>query len=121
MALAAVDILCTVPISSYFVYINTLSMQPWISWEDTHYNFSNIDQFPSIIWRAIPAQEIGMELARWIPVLGAMLFFAFFGFTQEAKSHYKMAFVASKGLLRIRSGKSTFVLYYSLSIVLKAT
>jgi len=93
MLLAGTEILCTIPVASYFLYLNIkLGVQPWISWEDTHSNFSRVDQIPQVIWERIPYFQTGMEVSRWLLVACAIIFFGFFGFADEARKNYRLAF-----------------------------
>ena len=94
--LSTIDIMCTVPLGIYSIYIGNkgVGLAPWISWEDTHYNFSRVALVPSLIWRSDPSFQTSVELTRWLPVLCALLFFGMFGFAEEAKKHYKSAFWA---------------------------
>jgi hypothetical protein len=88
MTLSLVDILCTVPASSVILYLDVQGMQPWLGWDDTHSNYSNIDQFPSILWRADKSGEVLTEINRWIPILCALLSFALFGFDKASRRMY---------------------------------
>ncbi|KAI0270667.1 pheromone A receptor-domain-containing protein [Gloeopeniophorella convolvens] len=111
MALSMTEILLTLPIASYSLYLNTqvAVVQPWISWDDTHFDYSRIGQFPTVIWRASATQTVGMELSRWLVVVCAFIFFAFFGFADEARRHYRLAvsFASSRlGFSRTGSGGS---------------
>ncbi|KAF9462769.1 STE3-like pheromone receptor [Collybia nuda] len=94
MLLAVVDILCTIPLGVYTIYIATkgVPLSPWVSWEDTHFDFGRVVKIPTLFWRSDPSFQIGVELTRWLPVFCAFLFFALFGFASEAKKHYAMAF-----------------------------
>lgn len=94
--LALIDIMCTVPLGVFTVYIGNkgVTLAPWISWEDTHFNFSRVGLFPALLWRSDPSIRTSMELARWLPVVCAFLFFALFGFAEEAKKNYRKAFWA---------------------------
>ncbi|KAF7795776.1 hypothetical protein EIP86_006943 [Pleurotus ostreatoroseus] len=96
MALATAELCCTVPVAAYGLWINiSLSqIQPWISWSDTHFNYSQVDQFPAILWRMDRHTVIGMEMTRAAPVVCALVFFAFFGFADEAYRHYRKAYHA---------------------------
>ncbi|XP_006456324.1 STE3-type pheromone receptor [Agaricus bisporus var. bisporus H97] len=93
IALASCEILCTVPLGAYALYLNLASdaMHPWISWQDTHSGYSRVDQTPSLIWRSIPLQQSSLELSRWLVVVCAIIFFAFFGFADEARKNYRSA------------------------------
>jgi pheromone a factor receptor len=94
MALAAIESCCTIPLASYILH-KFLKSHPvrWHSWSKTHagQNYSHIIQVPASVWTAIPLAHFGIEL-RWLYVLCAFIFFAFFGFADEARQHYRLAF-----------------------------
>lgn len=92
MLLAGIEILCTVPFTTFFMVLNIKRMNPWKSWENTHIYFSAVHQFPAVIWHRIPYAELALELGRWLLVLCAFLFFGFFGFADEARKNYRLAF-----------------------------
>lgn len=94
MALACTELLLTVPLSSFVIYLNatTQPVGPWISWDNTHFAFSRVDQFPALIWRRNHELVVAMELGRWTNPACALIFFAYFGFADEAKKNYKAAF-----------------------------
>jgi len=94
MALAAVDLLFTIPFSAFIIYANLKlgKVEPWISWDDTHSGFSRIDQIPAHLWRNHPLGQAGMEFSRWIVVVCGFVFFAFFGFADEAFKNYRKAY-----------------------------
>jgi len=101
-------------------------VQPWVSWEDTHFGwlaqawaievfangdrgwcagFSRVDQFPAALWRADPGAKFALEGPRWVTVLSGLLFFAFFGFAEEARRHYQAAYVAAARQLGAKIGE----------------
>lgn len=96
MGLAGIEVLCTIPLSIAVIYINAIlnDVYPWISLEDTHYNFSRVDQYPSILWRSSNISAVSIELNRWLLVVCAFIFFAFFGFADEARKNYRLAYVS---------------------------
>jgi len=101
MALAGVDVLCTVPLAAYLLHNVTKEHPPgWKSWTATHHDghYSSISQIPTFIWRDIPGYTFELEFPRWALVGCSFLFFAFFGFADEARQHYRLAFksVASR-------------------------
>lgn len=96
MALAGVEVLCCIPLAITSIVLNATrgEIRPWISWEDTHWGFSRVDQIPSLIWRSDPSANVSLELSRWLVVVCGLIFFAFFGFADEAQKHYKLAFAS---------------------------
>ncbi|KAH9837843.1 putative fungal pheromoneG-protein-coupled receptor [Rhodofomes roseus] len=90
MALSMTEILFTTPFGAYEIYsaVTGSSMQPWLGWANTHYNFSRVVQYPAIVWMSNPQLAIPLQLSRWIIVGCAFIFFAFFGFAEEARRRY---------------------------------
>lgn len=94
MALAMTDIVCTIPLASLIIWINSAAtpVEPWISWENVHYDFSRVGQYPSALWTTNYLLVVAIQLTRWIVVVCAFIFFAFFGFAAEARKNYSIAF-----------------------------
>lgn len=65
---------------------------PYINWDNVHWGFSHVDQFPAIEWKQNPKAIVNLEVARWSCVVCAFIFFGFFGFAQEAHKIYRLAF-----------------------------
>jgi len=113
IALSSCQIFTSLPFALFGLYVNAhvLTVYPWISWDDTHSNYSFVGQFPSFMWRASPISEVMVELSRWIPVVSAFLFFAFFGFAEEAVRHYRKAYTFASSSLHLpnrrKSGASS--------------
>ena len=110
MLLCVCDMSLTVPLAIYVLYISThgIPLAPWISWAETHYNWTRVDVVPSLLWRSSKESEICVELTRWLAVFCAFTFFALFGFATEAKKNYKKVFwaIASRcGLKRSTTPK----------------
>ncbi|KAL0577585.1 a-factor receptor [Marasmius crinis-equi] len=64
-----------------------LEIRPWINWEDTHLEFSQVELYP-----ALPSQGNTTKLDRWFVVVCAFLFFALFGTSREATRNYRAVF-----------------------------
>jgi pheromone a factor receptor len=54
--------------------------------------FSRVDQIPAMLWRSRPVLASSLELTRWLAVVCAIIFCAFFGFADEAKKNYRSIF-----------------------------
>jgi pheromone a factor receptor len=93
MALACVEMMCTTPLAIFLLVINVTAapLEPWISWQDTHSNFSRVDMVPSVLWRLNNRAAIGFEFTRWSSPACAIIFFLFFGFAAEARRSYSSA------------------------------
>nr|AIX99561.1 pheromone receptor [Agrocybe salicacicola] len=107
--LAIIDMMCTVPLGVYTIWIGNqgVGLAQWISWEDTHFNFSRVALVPALIWRSDRSFTTSVELTRWLPVLCAFLFFALFGFASEAQRCYKIAFWRVMGVFGVKPAPAT--------------
>jgi len=104
MALSGLEILGTLPMGIYWIVYNAKNgVEPWVSWADTHIFYSRIPQFASFLWKNDHAIVVGLEGYRWSLVACAFLFFAFFGFADEARQHYRLVYTT----LASRIGIST--------------
>lgn len=96
MFLATVELLFNTPISSYGIYLNSTSetIQPWKSWANVHFDWLAVELIPAVLWRANHLTVISIELSRWSTIFCAVIFFVFFGFANEARKHYRLAYCA---------------------------
>lgn len=96
MALAITEMLCTTPLASFVIWLNATAqpIAPWRGLADAHFKFSRVEQVPAVIWRQNHLIVVSMELTRWIAPVCALVFFAFFGFAEEARRNYRMLFWA---------------------------
>ena len=94
MALACTEILCTTPLAILSIVVNATAapVAPWVSWEETHYDFSRVGQVPAVMWRGNHLIVLGLSLSKWSSVFCAFVFFLFFGLAAEARRHYSSAF-----------------------------
>jgi pheromone a factor receptor len=111
MVLASMDALITVPFATYVIVANAeRGVTPWISWDDTHSDYSRVIQVPSVPFGRTTTSRLGRwRYTRWTLVLAAFIFFAFFGFAEEARQHYRLAYrsIARRIGARRRLGLST--------------
>jgi pheromone a factor receptor len=111
MALAGTEIIFTISITTAYIALNSTTLDPWISWEDTHYDFDRVDQYPGILWRQETRVAQQLELTRWLYIVCAVLFFSFFGFAEEVRKFYGPPFqyvFKRFGICRPRSQGITF-------------
>ena len=96
MALAMSDIFLTIPLSIFTIWLNATAQPigPWISWSNVHFDFSRIEQIPAVIWQSNQLLVVSMQFTRWIVPTCAFVFFAFFGFADEARKNYRQIFWA---------------------------
>jgi pheromone a factor receptor len=92
MCLAGIEMACTIPIGAWTIAVNVMAGTfPWLGWADTHFGFSRVDLIPAIFWRNDPSSVNGLEFTRWSIVACSLVFFAFFGFADEARKNYRSA------------------------------
>jgi pheromone a factor receptor len=107
MMLASCDMLITTPLSTYFMAWGIKRIiqlgNPSYSWARLRHNYSHIPEITSIQLKANPAKLTSAELTRWSVVVCAFIFFAFFGFADEAWIHYRRVYTS----LARRVGYST--------------
>ena len=107
MCLASVEILFNIPIALYVIALQArFPLNPYISWENVHYDFSHVQEIPSLIWRSNLQEQIAVELPRWTTVFCAFVFFTFFGFADEARKNYRNAFQSVAKRVGISTGSS---------------
>ncbi|KAJ3973665.1 pheromone receptor [Lentinula raphanica] len=94
MLLALIDIMCTIPLGIYVIYLELhgVPLQPWISWDDTHFDFGRVVLVPAVVWRSSSSSIATVQINRWLPVACAFVFFALFGFAEEAMKNYRRSF-----------------------------
>jgi pheromone a factor receptor len=92
VALASLDFCFTMPLAIWGIVANTrwAEVRPWVSWADTHWGYSRVFQYPRVLMNQEPIVVFSLETTRWAAVLAALVFFAFFGFADEAKKHYRL-------------------------------
>jgi pheromone a factor receptor len=104
MALASVEMIIVFPMSiAILVYNASTGLNPWISWENTHYDFGRISYISNFLFSLSPQSTITLfELTRWCMPLAGFLFFIFFGLASEARKQYKHTFHAFQQAVGMR-------------------
>lgn len=102
VCLSSIEVLCTVPLALFCIIYNLTALDHrfhWISWADTHYAFSKVWFYPSAVWRSPEhaAYQISVEMTRWLNVFCAVVFFAFFGYTDETRKKLRRVLGAVTG------------------------
>lgn len=108
MALSAIEILCTIPLATYGIVLNAKAgVLPWISWENVHSDYSRVIQVPGFVWRENRDIYNGLEEFRWVLVACSLVFFAFFGFADEARQHYRLVYTSLASRIGISTASTT--------------
>lgn len=94
MLLSCTEMACTVPLGAYSIYANVggVPIARWTNWADVHFNFGFVQQIPAAVWKQNHRFLVAVEMGRWIYPCSAMLFFALFGFADEAQRNYAHAY-----------------------------
>jgi pheromone a factor receptor len=115
MAISATEILVVIPLGALkvaefakFAEFAKLTTIPWRSWAYTHKHLK-VDHFPALFWKDVPYAVGNLETYRWSFVLCAFLFFALFGFADEARINYRRLYTSIAG----RIGYSASALHRS--------
>jgi len=104
MFLATTVAICSLAIQSYLLASNLIEgLVPWTSFKDLHANISSVFQYPAQEWRS-GSDAASIEFTRWLWVICALLFFAFFGFSDEAIKHYRYAMSITGSYVGVSSG-----------------
>jgi pheromone a factor receptor len=107
MVISAAEILGTVPLGIVFIVKSAeWGVEPWRGWASTHENYSAVYQIPASTWKNEPDTVFVLETYRWSLVLCAFVFFALFGFADEARQHYRRVYTS----IASRIGYSTSAL-----------
>ena len=110
MVISATEIVGTIPLGTvYIVKTAKLGVGPWRGWTFTHEGYSAVYQIPASVWKNDSYNVFALEMFRWSLVLCAFLFFALFGFANEARQQYRRVYTA----IASRIGYSTFILFRS--------
>ena len=106
MALSSIEILGTIPLGTYILVANVKEgVGSWQSWASMHSHYSAVYQIPESDWKSDPPVAITLEMYRWLLVVCAFIFFAFFGFAEEARQNYRRVYTSLAS--RIGYSKST--------------
>ncbi|KAF8601912.1 fungal pheromone STE3G-protein-coupled receptor [Ceratobasidium sp. AG-I] len=93
MALSSTEMLFSLPFSIYLLVNNLKNPQyPWISWEDTHQQFSKVVFWPMILIKAFPQVERVINISLWAAPVGGFVFFLWFGIAAESVVGYMSVF-----------------------------
>ena len=95
MALSSIEILGTIPIGTYLIVDNAKQgVVPWDGWVSVHSHYSDVHYFPATIWKNNQQMAVNLEMFRWLLVACTFIFFAFFGFADEALQHYRRVYTS---------------------------
>jgi hypothetical protein len=96
MCFSAVELTIAFPLVLYQLLNNAINnpIFPWISWEETHYQFDRFDQIPATFLQQSASLSLQFALGIWSFPFLAYIFFVFFGLGREQINQYKRWFYA---------------------------
>ncbi|KIO23492.1 hypothetical protein M407DRAFT_27020 [Tulasnella calospora MUT 4182] len=110
MALAATEIICALPTSTYMLVTNIQNgLFRWISWADTHYNFNRVGFMPLAWFNAHPKGWILINLSRYMLPVGSFLFFVYLGMFGDCRKFYRKQFWRLAGVLGFSTPSETLL------------
>ena len=122
MAMACIEIMCTVPLGIYVVANLKVTYQ-YKGLADLHLGFDRVRQFPFEEWATDKGTVHSFEVNSWFYIALSLLFFILFGFAEEARRHYKSAYNSVAKTLGISTsmGSTTAAFTYvsALSLLLR--
>lgn len=92
IAMALTEMMWGTSLTAFNLFSNVSSgLRPWQSWANVHSNFLRVGVFPTLL---LPPRFITAMMVLWwtLPASG-FIFFAFFGFGEEALKEYKKVWV----------------------------
>ena len=92
MLLASCEMLIAVPFSLFSLISPLKHGLTKFSWSTLRHNYTHVPQFPTVEWQSDTATYASLEIDAWLPVYFAFIFFAFFGFSDEARDHYRRVY-----------------------------
>ncbi|KAF7976551.1 hypothetical protein HWV62_6205 [Athelia sp. TMB] len=95
-ALAMAQTLYTTPLAVLVICLRatTQPIVPWVGLAANHQHLSRVDLIPAAEWRQDRGEAVELELARWAAPFCVLVFFALFGFAEEARAQYCKAIQA---------------------------
>jgi len=104
LLLTAIIAICSTLIQSLLLYAAlNKGIEPWTSFKDLHANVSVVLKYSAQEWRPDPDAAI-IEIQRWLWVICALVFFALFGFSNEAMKHYCYVMSLAGSYVGVSSG-----------------
>ena len=107
MWFSLIPLLFMLPLSLYILIVNIMAgPQPWISWEDTHFNFDRFDRFPAAPLEANPVAYSTSIVNIWGNTLCWVLFIIFLGMGPAHRKQYRRWFFSFLRLVGIKPPSS---------------
>jgi Pheromone A receptor len=109
MLLACSEMLTTIPISSFEVNSFCRFGLTKFSWTTLRHNHTHVPQYTTIEWQSDTVAYALTVIDAWLPVYFAFIFFAFFGFADDARGHYRRVYLSITRRIRFSKSSGTLV------------
>lgn len=115
--LAGVEAATGAPLAAYVLVGDIKAgLRPYRSWQSIHSHFGRVDQLPAIQWRASFANELSIEMSRWLFVLCGILFFALFCSSESTITSNKQLYISIWKLCGVEQSRLPLWLQVSLYV-----
>ena len=108
MLLAGSEMIITVPYSSFLLSVAFKSGLVKFSWSTLRHNYTHVPQFSTVEWQSDPVEHAILEVDAWSLVYCSFIFFAFFGFVDEARGHYRRVYSSITRRVGFSKSSGTF-------------
>ena len=108
MLLAGSEMLVTIPYSSFLLSYTFKGGLIKFSWSTLRHNYTHVPQFSTVEWQSNTVEHAIIEMDAWSLVYCAFIFFAFFGFSDEARGHYRRVYSSITRRVLFSKSSGTF-------------
>jgi pheromone a factor receptor len=108
MLLASSEMIITVPYSSFLLSTVFKAGLYKFHWSTLRHNYTHVPQYTTVQWQSDPVIRVILEVDVWSLVYCAFIFFAFFGFADEARVHYRRAYSSITRRVGFSKSSGTF-------------
>ncbi|KAH9976680.1 pheromone A receptor-domain-containing protein [Lactifluus volemus] len=108
MLLASSEMIITVPYSSFLLSTVFKAGLYKFHWSTLRHNYTHVPQYTTVQWQSDPVTRVILEVDVWSLVYCAFIFFAFFGFADEARVHYRRAYSSITRRVGFSKSSGTF-------------
>ncbi|KAK7680857.1 hypothetical protein QCA50_016167 [Cerrena zonata] len=106
MAMAVVEICCTVPLAIYGNVVNFRdAYYQYRGFADLHLGFDRVRQYPLALWDNGSGFRSAVMFNQWAFIGCALVFFLIFGVAEEARKHYRAAYTSVAKRVGLSTGE----------------
>jgi pheromone a factor receptor len=106
VCLGSLDLLVGLPLNIYFLVNQTRSLLPWLGWDEVHYGWHQILHISGAVMMRNDEIIVHRMLTKYTCPLLALIFFVFFGVSDDAISEYSRYLNTVRRALGVRENKA---------------